>query len=203
LEEITLPLPLFVKPNAQGSSVGSRPVFTAEELPAALADALHYGPSALVERYIRGRELTVGVLADQSLPIVEIVPRAGFYDYKNKYTAGNTDYYCPANLPGDVTELIRKQALAAHRAVGNPVYSRVDFLLENDVHAYCLEVNTIPGMTATSLLPKSAAAAGITFPELCRKIVELSWARQIDHKTADEAVPVIRATGHDPGERSA
>jgi len=120
--------------------------------------------------------LTVGVLGDQVLPIVEIHPLAGFYDYTNKYTKGATEYFCPARIPGDITALIQGYAQAAHRSVGNTVYSRVDFLLEKETHPFCLEINTIPGMTATSLLPKAAAAAGISFPELCRRIVELSWA---------------------------
>ncbi|HUB66737.1 MAG TPA: D-alanine--D-alanine ligase [Candidatus Methylacidiphilales bacterium] len=175
IEEITLPLPLFLKPNALGSSVGSAPVFSREELAPALARALRFGAPALVERFIRGRELTVGVLGDEALPIVEIRPRDGFYDYTNKYTKGRTDYFCPADLPAEITALIQQHALTAHRAVGNTVYSRIDFLLEQDTNPYCLEINTIPGMTVTSLLPKAAAAKGLTFPQLCQRIVELSW----------------------------
>jgi D-alanine-D-alanine ligase len=176
LGEVTLSLPLFVKPNAQGSSVGTHPATTQAELESALTDALKFDSSALVERYIRGRELTVGVLGGEALPIVEIHPLDGFYDYANKYTKGRTEYFCPANLPPETTAQIQKHALAAHRSVGQAVYSRIDFLLEPDGTPYCLEINTIPGMTATSLLPKAAAAAGISFPQLCRRIVELSWA---------------------------
>jgi D-alanine-D-alanine ligase len=176
LDEVTLPLPLFVKPNEQGSSVGTHPATTREELAAALDDALKFGPQVLVERFICGRELTVGVLGGQALPIVEIRPLDGFYDYTNKYTKGRTEYFCPALLPEDVTRTIQDHALAAHRALGRTVYSRIDFLLEKDMTPYCLEMNTLPGMTATSLLPKAAAAAGLSFPQLCRKIVELSWA---------------------------
>jgi D-alanine-D-alanine ligase len=175
LEEVTLPLPLFIKPNAQGSSVGSHAANTEEELASSLAEALKFDSSALVERLIRGRELTVGVLGDQVLPVVEIHPLDGFYDYMNKYTKGRTEYYCPAGLPEEITRLVQHFAITAHRALGAAVYSRVDFLLENDTSPYCLEVNTIPGMTATSLLPKAAAVAGLTFPQLCRRIVELSW----------------------------
>jgi D-alanine-D-alanine ligase len=175
LEEITLPLPVFIKPNSQGSSVGSRAAKTPEELSAAMADALRFDSAVLVEQLINGRELTVGVLGDQVLPIIEIHPLEGFYDYTNKYTKGRTEYFCPAPLADDLTAKIQQYALAAHRAVGNTIYSRVDFLLEGD-QPYCLEINTIPGMTATSLLPKAAAAVGITFPQLCRRIVELSWA---------------------------
>ena len=184
LDQVTLSLPLFVKPNAQGSSVGTHPATTREELAAALADALRFDSSALVERFIRGRELTVGVLGDEALPVVEIHPLDGFYDYTNKYTKGRTEYFCPARLPEEMTRTIQRHALAAHRALGQTVYSRIDFLLEKDVNPYCLEVNTIPGMTATSLLPKAAAAAGITFPQLCRRIIELSWAARRQERTA-------------------
>jgi D-alanine-D-alanine ligase len=184
VEEVTLSLPLFVKPNAQGSSVGTHPATTREELAAALADALKFDSSALVERFIRGRELTVGVVGDEVFPIVEIHPLDGFYDYANKYTKGRTEYFCPARVSEEIASTIQKHALAAHRALGQTVYSRIDFLLEKDLHPYCLEVNTIPGMTATSLLPKAAAAAGITFPQLCRRIIELSWAARRQERSA-------------------
>jgi len=184
LEEITVPLPVFIKPNTQGSSVGSRSVATREELAPALADALRFDAEVLVEQLITGRELTVGVLGDEVLPIVEIHPLEGFYDYTNKYTKGRTEYFCPASLPESITALIQKYALIAHQSVGQAVYSRIDFLLEEDVFPYCLEINTIPGMTATSLLPKAAAAVGITFPQLCRRIVELSWAARQKERTA-------------------
>ena len=182
--EITLPLPLFIKPNTLGSSVGSAPVFVREELAPALAHALRFGAPALVERFIRGRELTVGVLGGEVLPIVEIRPRDGFYDYTNKYTKDRTEYFCPADLPEEITALIQKHALTAHRAVGDTVYSRIDFLFEQDTTPYCLEINTIPGMTATSLLPKAAEAVGISFPQLCRRIVELSWAARQKERSA-------------------
>ena len=183
LDEVTLSLPLFVKPNEQGSSVGTHPATTRDELAVALEDALKFGPRALVERFIRGRELTVGVLGEQVLPIVEIHPLDGFYDYANKYTKGRTEYFCPAPLPEEVAGTIQRHALTAHRSLGRTVYSRIDFLLEQDMNAYCLEVNTLPGMTATSLLPKAAAAVGMSFAELCRKIVILSWtARQEENR---------------------
>jgi D-alanine-D-alanine ligase len=183
IEEITVPLPVFIKPNSQGSSVGSRAAATREELSAALTDALKFDSMVLVEQLIKGRELTVGVLGEQVLPIIEIRPLDGFYDYANKYTKGRTEYFCPAQLPDELTARIQNYALAAHRSAGNTVYSRIDFLLEGD-EPYCLEINTIPGMTATSLLPKAAAAIGITFPELCRRIVELSWAARQKERAA-------------------
>jgi D-alanine-D-alanine ligase len=183
MEEVTVPLPVFIKPNSQGSSVGSRAAHTKEELAAAITDALKYDSAVLVEQLIQGRELTVGVLGDQVLPIIEIRPLDGFYDYTNKYTKGKTEYFCPAPLSEELTARIQKYALAAHQSAGNTVYSRIDFLLEGD-SPYCLEINTIPGMTATSLLPKAAAAVGISFPQLCRRIVELSWAARMKERTA-------------------
>jgi D-alanine-D-alanine ligase len=183
IAEITLPLPVFIKPNSQGSSVGSRAAKTREELELAMADALKFDSEVLVEQLIHGRELTVGVLGEQVLPIIEIHPLEGFYDYTNKYTKGKTEYFCPANLPREVTAQIQTYALAAHRSVGNTIYSRVDFLLEKD-RPYCLEINTIPGMTATSLLPKAAAEVGITFPQLCQRIVELSWTAREKERSA-------------------
>lgn len=183
VDEITVPLPVFIKPNTQGSSVGSRAAKSRPELELAVADALKFDSEVLVEQLINGRELTVGVLGDQVLPIIEIKPLEGFYDYTNKYTAGKTEYVCPADLPREVAAQIQTYALAAHRSVGNTIYSRVDFLLEKD-RPYCLEINTIPGMTATSLLPKAAAAVGITFPQLCERIVELSWAARQQERNA-------------------
>lgn len=175
VEDIHLPLPLFIKPNTLGSSVGSAPVHERAQLAEAFALAARYGTPVLVERFIKGKELTVGVLGDTVLPIIEIKPLEGFYDYTNKYTKGKTEYLCPAPIDATITAKIQAHAFAAHRAVGRAVYSRIDFLLEDNGAAWCLEINTIPGMTATSLLPKAAGAVGITFPELCRRIVELSW----------------------------
>src|SRR5271154_794741 len=123
LEDVTLSFPIFIKPNAQGSSVGTHPATTREELAAGLDDALKFDSAVLVERFIRGRELTVGVLGDQVLPIVEIHPLDGFYDYTNKYTKGRTEYFCPARLGEDITRVIQAHALAAHRSIGDPVYS--------------------------------------------------------------------------------
>ena len=134
LEEITLSLPLFIKPNAQGSSVGTRPAATRDELAAAMQHAQEFGAEVLVERFIQGRELTVGVLGEEVLPIVEIHPLDGFYDYTNKYTKGRTEYFCPARLPEEITRQIQQHALKAHRALGQTVYSRIDFLLEKDLH---------------------------------------------------------------------
>lgn len=176
VEELTLEPPLFIKPPCQGSSVGTHGVATREELVPALEDALMYGDQALVETWIKGREFTVGIFDGEALPIVEVRPKEGFYDYKNKYTAGMTEYICPAELDEAVREQMQAIAVQAHRALGCGVYSRVDFLLDADNTPYVLEINTIPGMTATSLLPKSAAAKGISFGQLCRQIAERTHA---------------------------
>jgi D-alanine-D-alanine ligase len=169
--------PNVVKPNDEGSTVGLsivRPDVEDIDLPKALDTAFKYSDSVMVEQYIRGRELTVTIMGDESYPVVEIKPKDGFYDYEHKYTSGMTEYICPAELPKDVEESAKKYALMAHNACGCSVYSRVDFLLDESNKLYCLEVNTLPGMTSTSLVPKSANAVGMSFSELLNKIIELS-----------------------------
>jgi len=176
--DVKLPLPVCVKPPREGSSVGVHLVTDAAQLGPALEDCAKYGSEALVETLITGKELTVGILDDQALPVIHIQPRSGFYDINNKYpwmsSKGGTDYFCPADLPAETTRRVQEAALAAHRALGVEVYSRVDVLLDNAGQPFVLEVNTIPGMTSSSLLPKAARAAGIEFPELCSRIVNLS-----------------------------
>ncbi len=177
-DSVTLPLPLVMKPLCEGSSVGVHMVREAAGIPAALADLAKFGETALVERFISGKELTVGLLGDQVLPVIHIQPRSGFYDIANKYPwmggTGGSDYFCPADLPEAVTRAVQDAALAAHRSLGVEVYSRVDVLLDDANVPWVLEVNTIPGMTSTSLLPKAAAAAGMDYPELCARILDLS-----------------------------
>jgi D-alanine-D-alanine ligase len=176
--DVDIPLPVCVKPPRQGSSVGVHLVQTADQLAAALVDVASYDSEALVESLIIGKELTVGILDDTALPVVHIQPRSGFYDIDNKYPwmsgKGGTDYFCPAELSAETTRRVQEAALAAHRALGVEVYSRVDVLLDAEERPWVLEVNTIPGMTASSLLPKAARAAGIEFPQLCSRIVDLS-----------------------------
>lgn len=176
VEDLTLPLPVVVKPPCQGSSVGVTPVFEIAQLSAALAEALKYGDRALVEMWITGHELTVGILDGEALPVVEIRPKHGFYDYENKYTAGATEYLCPAPMSAEDAKRVQSVALRAHEALGCGVYSRVDLMLSDDEQPYLLEINTVPGMTATSLLPKAAKAAGMTFPQLCSRIAEKTHA---------------------------
>jgi D-alanine-D-alanine ligase len=180
----TLPLPLAIKAPREGSSVGVFIVKDELSLGKSLADAAKYSSELLIEQFIDGREFTVGVVGNQALPIIEIRPKkAGeFYDFANKYNflnpqAAGADHICPADLPSDVTAKVQATALAAHRALELEVYSRVDFLLNGQGEFFVLEINTIPGMTPVSLLPEAAKAAGISYPELCRRIIELSLAR--------------------------
>lgn len=171
------PLPCVIKAPLQGSSVGVHIVRSAEEVEPALNDCFQYGERVLVEEFFQGRELTVGVLGDEALPIVEIVPHDGFYDYEHKYTRGASEYHVPAKLDPRTTQAVQEAALAACRALGLCVYSRVDVLLSPAGELNVLEINTIPGMTETSLLPKAAAVAGLDFSGLCEEIAGLSLAR--------------------------
>lgn len=170
----SIPLPLVAKPPREGSSVGVHIVQTEEELAPALEDCFARDSEVLIEEFIRGRELTVGIVGDEALPVVEIVPKVDFYSYENKYTKGNSDYFCPARLDENVARAVQAAALAAHRSLGLQVYSRVDVLLDAANKPFVLEVNTIPGMTETSLLPKAAAVAGLDFASLCEEIAGLS-----------------------------
>ena len=172
-EKPMLSLPIVIKAPCQGSSVGVHLIHEASAIDPALADCLQHGDEILVEELVEGRELTVGVLGDQVLPVVEIKPLAGFYDYTNKYTKGATEYLVPAPLTEEETAAVQSVALAAVKALGLRVYSRVDVLLGHGGPTV-LEINTIPGMTETSLLPKAAAASGLDFSTLCCRIAALS-----------------------------
>jgi D-alanine-D-alanine ligase len=180
--EPTLPLPYVVKAPKEGSSVGVYIVKTPEEIAPALEDCKKYATEFLVEEYVAGRELTVGILGDVALPVVEIRPREGFYDFNNKYPflsggKGAADHYCPADLSPEERELVQQTALAATRALRLEVYCRVDFILSQAGEAVVLEINTIPGMTEASILPEAAAASGISYAALCERIAELSLKR--------------------------
>ncbi len=170
--------PVVLKPSRQGSSVGLQFIDRQEDFPAALAECLRYDDSALLEERIPGRETTVGILGDLILPVVEVAPKQGAYDYQNKYTAGRTEYFCPAPFDAATTRGIQQAAWAAFQAVGARDYARVDVMVRADGQPSVLEVNTLPGMTETSLLPKAAAAIGIAFPELCERMIELALARK-------------------------
>ena len=170
LEELSYPV--VVKPAAEGSTIGVSIVKEEEDLEGALKEAYKYGDTVLVEEFIEGREITVGILGEEPLPVIEIIPETGFYDYRAKYTPGLTRYEVPAKLPRETAIMVQDMALLAHRALGCRDVSRVDFRLAEDGTPYILEVNAIPGMTETSLLPKAAAAAGISFEELVLRILE-------------------------------
>src|SRR5262245_58689938 len=169
--------PVIVKPNDEGSTFGLSVVEDTSGLGPAFDEAMRYSNEVLLEEYIPGRELTVAVLGDEPLPIVEIRPKSGLYDYESKYTAGKSEYFCPADLPDDVTRRVQEDAVKACRALDTAGVARADFRLPPDGPASCLEVNTIPGMTATSLVPMAARAAGMSFEELCEKIAALALER--------------------------
>jgi D-alanine-D-alanine ligase len=183
-ERPDISLPLVVKPPREGSTVGVVIVKQQSELAAAIAEAAKYDRELLVEEFIAGRELTVGVLGEQALPIIEIKPKSGFYDFNNKYpflnpqAGGGAEHVCPARIEQELTREIQELALRAFRALGLRVYGRVDVILPETGDPTVLEVNTIPGMTEASLLPEAAAAAGISYPQLCARIIELSGARE-------------------------
>jgi D-alanine-D-alanine ligase len=180
-ERPSLPLPLAIKATREGSSVGVYLVKQEAELEPALRGVAQYGDEILVEEFIAGRELTVGILGDEALPIIEIKPKAGFYDFKNKYPwlnpGGAADHYCPAPLSAALTAEIQGLALAAHRALDLRAYSRVDFMLDAQDRAFALEANTVPGMTESSLFPEAGKVAGLEPSEVCARIVALSLER--------------------------
>ena len=166
--------PCVVKPCSCGSSVGISIVDTREELDAALKFAAEYEEYVLIEKKIEGRELTVGILDGEVLPTIEIIPTEGFYDYTNKYQAGKTLEICPAEIDESLKEVVSAQTKLAFEALRLSGYSRFDFIVDKDGKPWCLEANTLPGMTPTSLLPQMAAANGIEYGKLCLKIVELA-----------------------------
>ena len=173
-----LGLPCVVKPIGCGSSVGVSLVHTESELGAALDEAERCGQAVVAEEFVGGREFSVGVLGERALPSIEIEPKGGFYDYKNKYQAGCTVETTPANIPPQLEQRLREASLTAHRALGLYSYSRSDFIYrEQDDRLVYLETNTLPGMTPTSLLPQEAAAVGIGYPELCEIVVRYALER--------------------------
>jgi D-alanine-D-alanine ligase len=180
----TIPIPIVIKAPRQGSTVGVHIIRNEREIEGAIAEASTYDRELLVEKFVAGRELTVGILGQLALPIIEIIPRGGFYDFTNKYpflnpsAGGGAEHVCPAKIPEEQTRAIQELALRAHRALGLRVYSRVDIMLPEGSEPSVLEVNTIPGMTEASLLPEAAAAAGLSYPQLCARIIELSAARR-------------------------
>jgi D-alanine-D-alanine ligase len=179
----TIPLPIVVKPPREGSTVGVVIVKNECEIESAINEAAKYGRELLIEQFVPGRELTIGILGDQALPIIEIIPKGGFYDFTNKYpflnpqAGGGAEHVCPAKIDAEKTKEIQELALRAFHAAGLQVYGRVDVILSDTGELFVLEINNIPGMTEASLLPEAAAAAGIGYVDLCARIIALSRAR--------------------------
>jgi D-alanine-D-alanine ligase len=169
--------PVVLKPVRQGSSVGLQFVERVSDWSKALAEAMRFDSQVLIEEKITGRETTVGVLDGKPLPVVEVRPKTGVYDYQSKYTSGATEYLCPAPFDEETTTRIQTAALGAFKVIGGRDYARVDVMVNGGGRPLVLEVNTLPGMTETSLLPKAAAAAGLGYAELCQKMIELALQR--------------------------
>ena len=167
-------LPVVVKPCCGGSSVGVSIVRAREELQAALTEAFRYEENVIVEEYVEGREFSVGVIAGEALPVIEIAPIEGFYDYKNKYSQGAAVETCPAEITPEQTKRMQQYAEEGARALGITGYGRLDFLMKENGDMYCLEANTLPGMTPTSLLPQEAAVVGMDYGQLCMRLIEVS-----------------------------
>lgn len=174
LDCIGMILPCVVKTCCGGSSVGVYIARTTEEYEQAVKDAFYYEDEIIIETYVKGREFSIGVVDGEAYPIIEIAPIQGFYDYKNKYEAGSTIETCPAELAADLTKKMQDYAVLAYHVLRLENYARVDFLMDEADNMYCLEANTLPGMTPTSLLPQEAGALGMSFADLCEKLIEVS-----------------------------
>jgi D-alanine-D-alanine ligase len=176
--EERLEFPIVVKPASGGSALGIRFASTASDVPAALVSAFSYDGRVLLERHVAGRDLAVSVLAGEALPVVEAIPRdEDFYDFEARYEIGRTDFACPADLPGDVTQRAQELALQTFELVGCSGFARVDLMLDDAGDPWVLEINAIPGLTETSLLPQAAEAAGIGFDELVGRVLEVALQR--------------------------
>ncbi|MBQ7677301.1 MAG: D-alanine--D-alanine ligase [Lachnospiraceae bacterium] len=173
----TVHFPCIVKPASGGSSIGVTIVNDPADYHAAVMNAFAYEKEIIVEDYIKGREFSVAVLDGVALPVIEIAPKEGFYDYRNKYAAGATVETCPADLPDDITTQMQLYAERVVAALGLETYSRMDFILSESGDIYCLEANTLPGMTPTSLIPQEAAAIGIDYEDLCEEIIQISMEK--------------------------
>jgi D-alanine-D-alanine ligase len=176
-DEPTSAVPCVVKPNASGSSIGVYIVDNQEDLKQAVKEAKKYSPSVLIEEKISGREFSVGVLEGKALPVIEIIPKTGFYDYENKYQEGATIEICPAEVDPAIAEKMQETALEVFKALRLEYYSRIDFMVSDDGGVYCIEANTLPGMTPTSLFPQEAAASGMSYNELCNKLAEIAASK--------------------------
>jgi len=189
LKQLTVQLggfPMVVKPDSEGSSIGVTLVHYPEKIESALEEAWRYSEYILIEEYIKGRELTVGILGQKALPVVEICPKDQFYDFGSKYTSGATDFIIPAGISQEVASQLQKAALETYNIIGCEGCSRIDFMLDQNQKHYILEINTIPGFTSTSLLPKAAQQAGINFNQLCLRLVEFAYGKknEVNSKTS-------------------
>ncbi|MCD8038500.1 MAG: D-alanine--D-alanine ligase [Lachnospiraceae bacterium] len=178
--------PCIAKVSRGGSSVGVYIAHDRKELEAALDKAFELENRVIIEQYIEGREFSIGVMDGKALPIIEIAPKVGFYDYKNKYQAGSTVETCPAQLDANVAGAMQSCAESVYRALRLKTYARMDFRMDKSLNFYCLEANTLPGMTPTSLLPQEAAAVGIDFPALCQRIIDISMKKYEGAQRASE-----------------
>lgn len=170
-------LPVVVKPNDQGSTVGLTIVHSDKEIHTAVRKAFAHGKKVMIEKYIPGKELTVSVLGNRPLPVIEIIPKSGLYDYESKYQSGRTEYVCPAHIPKDVSQDLQRLGYQAYKSIYCRGYARADFRMTKDQEIFCLEVNTLPGMTPTSLVPKAAKAVGIDFNQLIEEIAKSALDR--------------------------
>ena len=177
LSDLGLSLPVVIKPCSGGSSIGVHIANTEQEYEEAIEKSFCYEDEVVIEPYIKGREFAVGIIDGKALPVIEIIPKTGFFDYANKYQAGATEEICPAPIDNAIKEKMQRATELAFKSLKLDIYSRADFLLDEKGNIYCLEVNTLPGMTATSLLPQEAKAAGIEYGELCELIIQKSLER--------------------------
>jgi D-alanine-D-alanine ligase len=174
--------PVVLKPVRQGSSVGLQMVDKISEWETSMAEAFRHDTQVLMEERIIGRETTVGILAGQALPVVEVRVKKGHFDYKNKYTPGAAEHFCPADFPPDATARIQGAALGAFQAIGGRDYARVDVMVRANGETLVLEVNTLPGMTETSVLPEAAAGIGLSYAQLCQRMIDLALQRSVKKK---------------------
>lgn len=172
-------LPFVVKSACQGSSIGVYIVRHPSQWEAALKDALSFGPVVIVEKFIKGREVTAGILDGEALPLVEIKPKSGFFDFSSKYQKGLTEYIVPAPVPDGLAQKIQTIAAGAYKALGCEGFARIDVRIDENERPYILEVNTIPGFTETSLFPKAAKEAGISFTAVCEKLLDVAYGKKV------------------------
>ena len=176
--DLPFQFPVVVKPVSEGSSIGLSIITNEDQFRRSVISLLETHKEIIVEKFIKGKELTVGILDNEALPVIHIAPKRTFYDFIAKYEKGNTQYIVPADIPESAARTVQKIALEAHRSLGCRDISRVDMILTEEGSAYVLEINTIPGMTETSLLPKAAQAKNISFDQLCKKILLLAYQRK-------------------------